>query len=71
MIEVGVASPIAQGHAMMSTDTPATIVGIMSITLTIYTLVPALFVWQWPSAGMLLMLAAMGALGTAAHVVQT
>ena len=24
MIEVGVASPIAQGHAMMSTDTPAT-----------------------------------------------
>jgi drug/metabolite transporter (DMT)-like permease len=57
--------------SLSRTDTPATIVGIMSITLTIYTLVPALFVWQWPSAGMLLMLAAMGALGTAAHVVQT
>lgn len=57
--------------SLSRTDTPATIVAIMSITLTIYTLVPALFVWQWPSAGMLLMLAAMGALGTAAHVVQT
>jgi len=57
--------------SLSRTDTPATIVAYMSITLTIYTLVPALFVWQWPGARLLLMLAAMGALGTAAHVVQT
>jgi drug/metabolite transporter (DMT)-like permease len=57
--------------SLSRTDTPATIVAYMSITLTIYTLVPALFVWQWPGLRLLLMLAAMGALGTAAHVVQT
>ncbi len=57
--------------SLSRTDSPETIVAYMSITLTIYTLVPALFVWQWPGARLFLMLAAMGALGTAAHVVQT
>ena len=53
------------------TDAPATTVGYMSIALTLYTLVAALFVWQWPGGRLLFMLAAMGVLGTAAHVVQT
>lgn len=57
--------------SLSHTNAPATIAAYMSIALTLYTLVPTLFVWQWPGGRHHLILAAMGVLGTAAHVVQT
>ena len=50
------------------TEAPATIVTFMVVYLTPMALVPALFVWRWPSVGMLFWMIALGGLGTAVHL---
>jgi S-adenosylmethionine uptake transporter len=50
------------------TEPPNAIVTMLVLYVTPLSLVPALFVWQWPSAATLLWLALLGALGTLAHL---
>lgn len=50
------------------TESPAAIVAYMTIYLTPMSLVPALFVWAWPSWEQLGWLALVGAVGTFAHL---
>jgi drug/metabolite transporter (DMT)-like permease len=40
----------------------------MSLMLTVFSLFPALFVWQWPSLTELAWLVLLGALGTGGHL---
>lgn len=56
---------------LTATDSTLTIVAWMSITLTVLSLVPALFYWQTPNTEQLLWLAAIGALATAGHLLMT
>jgi drug/metabolite transporter (DMT)-like permease len=53
--------------AMSRTDSSWTITAYMNLLLTPITLVPALFVWQWPSLGQFLWLAAIAVIGTLAQ----
>ena len=48
-------------------DSPMTIVAYMSILITPVSVVPALFVWQWPSAEQLVWLVAIGLFGVGAN----
>src|SRR5262249_18515261 len=50
------------------TESPNAIVAYMSIYLTPMSLVPALFVWSWPSWVMLGWMALVGFVGTLAHL---
>lgn len=50
------------------TESPTTIVTYLMIYLTPLSLLPALFVWQWPSLTAFGWLLVLGALGTAAHL---
>ena len=52
------------------TESPATIVAYMSLTVTLVSLFPAIFVWTWPTSKMLFWLIGMGILGSLAHVIQ-
>lgn len=52
-------------------DGAATIVVYMSVTVTVATFVPALFVWSWPTPMQWLWFAAIGAMGSAGHVLMT
>jgi drug/metabolite transporter (DMT)-like permease len=52
-------------------DTPTTIVAWVTLLMTPLTLVPALFVWQWPNFEQLLWLAAIGLCGTTGHLLFT
>jgi drug/metabolite transporter (DMT)-like permease len=52
-------------------DGSATIVFYSSVYFTALSLVPALIVWQWPSLPQLLVLCAIGGLGTLAHLLLT
>jgi len=56
---------------LSSTESSATIVAYMSITLTVVSFFPAIFVWTWPTVEMWLWLIVMGALGSLAHIIQT
>jgi drug/metabolite transporter (DMT)-like permease len=49
-------------------DAPATIVMWMNLLLTPLSLIPALFVWRWPSWEAWLMVAAIGAVAIIAHI---
>ncbi len=49
------------------TDSPMTIVAYMSILLTPVSAIPALFVWQWPTADQLIWLVAIGVCGVGAN----
>jgi drug/metabolite transporter (DMT)-like permease len=53
---------------LASFDSPAAIVTIMTLILTPLSLVPALFVWRWPSGEALMMMIAVGGLATLAHL---
>jgi drug/metabolite transporter (DMT)-like permease len=57
--------------SLARTDSPLTIVGYMTLVLTVVSLVPALFVWQTPSLSALALMALMGATGTGAHYLMT
>jgi drug/metabolite transporter (DMT)-like permease len=50
------------------TDSPVTITSYMIVLLIPMSLIPAIFVWQWPSGEQLLYMAAIGMLGTAGHL---
>ncbi len=52
------------GKYLVRTDAPDNVAMYMMLFLTPISLVPALFVWQWPSADQFLWLALFGALGT-------
>ena len=49
------------------TESPMTIIAYMSILMTPVSAVPAIFVWQWPSADQLVWLAAIGVCGVGAN----
>lgn len=53
------------------TDSTTSIVAWMSILLTIMSLPPALFYWQWPDLNQFLLLGAMGVLATLGHLGMT
>ncbi len=53
------------------TDSSATIVIYMNLLLTPLALVPALFVWQWPTGGEYLWFLGLGVLATSAHLAMT
>lgn len=53
---------------MARRDSAVTIAAIAALLLTPASLIPALFVWQWPSGEQLLWLAAIGAAGTVAQI---
>ena len=52
-------------------DAPATIVLWMNLLLTPLSLIPALFVWRWPSLEALVMMAAIGAVAVLSHIALT
>jgi drug/metabolite transporter (DMT)-like permease len=52
-------------------ERPACLVAWQSLLLTPVSLVPALFVWRWPSVQDLLWLIAVGAIGSVAHLLYT
>ena len=57
--------------SLSETESPNTIVLYMNLLLTPLSLVPALFVWQWPSAPTFLLVALLGLLAAAAHIALT
>jgi drug/metabolite transporter (DMT)-like permease len=57
--------------SLSETEAPNTIVLYMNLLLTPLSLVPALFVWQWPSATTLFYVAVLGMLAAAAHIALT
>lgn len=56
---------------LTETDSTLAIVGWMSITLTVLSIIPALFVWQTPTLEQYGLLAGIGALATAGHLAMT
>ena len=52
-------------------DSPTTIVAYVTLLMTPITLIPALFVWQWPNLEQLLWLIAIGLCGTTGHLLFT
>ena len=56
--------------SLARTETPVTIVFILSLTLTFITFIPATFFWTWPSLELWLWLLLLGTGGTVAHVIQ-
>ncbi len=57
--------------SLSETESPNTIVLYMNLLLTPLSLVPALFVWQWPSTTTLSYMALLGLLAAAAHIALT
>ena len=53
---------------LVRTERPNTIVALFSVYLTPLSLIPALFVWQWPDLRTLATLGGLGAIGTLAHL---
>lgn len=54
--------------SLTRTDDPTTIAAYLQFLMTPITLVPALFVWQWPTAAQFAGLAAIGVLGSLGHL---
>lgn len=50
------------------TESPVDITAVAMVLLTPVSLLPALFVWQWPSPGQWLLLPLLGILGTVGHL---
>ena len=57
--------------SLSRTESPATIVLYMTLFLTPLSLVPALFVWQWPDLETLGYLIGLGGTGALAHLLMT
>ena len=66
---VGVAQLLIK--SLSRTERPEEIVAFMGLFLTPLSLVPALFVWQWPGPELLAALVALGAVGTCGHLFMT
>lgn len=58
-------------RVMAQVDSARSIVASFNLFLTIFTLIPALFFWQWPSPVMIAATFAIGALTTLAHLMLT
>lgn len=56
---------------LSTTDSVVCIVSWMAISLTVMSFVPAVLVWQWPTATQLAWLFLIGTLGTAGHLLMT
>ena len=54
--------------SLSRTDSSVTITAYMVLFMTPLSLIPALFVWEWPSWSQLAWLALVGAFGTAGHL---
>ena len=54
--------------SLTRTDDPTTIVAYLQFLMMLMTLIPALFVWQWPTAEQFVGLVAIGILGSAGHL---
>jgi drug/metabolite transporter (DMT)-like permease len=61
------AASVIMVKSLSRTESPNAIVAYMSIYLTPMSLIPALFVWSWPSWGQIGWMALVGLVGTAAH----
>ena len=57
--------------SLSRTERPEEIVGYMVLLLTPMSLIPAIFVWQWPSLELVLAMVALGAVGTIGHLYLT
>jgi drug/metabolite transporter (DMT)-like permease len=57
--------------SLSETESPNTIVLYMNLLLTPLSLLPALFVWQWPSAETFVYMALLGMLAATAHIALT
>lgn len=68
---IGAAATKVMTKSLSRTDTPLTIIAYMSLMLTTFSLIPALFVWKTPSLAALGILAMMGVIGTWAHYLMT
>ena len=53
---------------LVRTERPNTIVALFSVYLTPLSLIPALFVWEWPDLRSLVALIGLGIIGTLAHL---
>ncbi len=56
---------------LSATESSVTIVTYMNLLLTPLALIPALFVWRWPTGTELMWLALVGAIASAAHLLMT
>lgn len=65
------AASILVVKSLSRTEKPEVIVTYMTLILTPLSLVPALFVWQWPSLEMLAWLTVLAACGTVGHIFMT
>lgn len=65
---VCIAASMLMIKRLSATEKPGTVVAYMGLFLTIFTLFPALFVWQEPSWIVFIKCIAMGALGTLGHI---
>lgn len=63
---VSVSKLIAKSLSL--TEGTASIVAYLTFFMTPITLIPAMFVWVWPTPGQLALLAVIGALGTTGHL---
>lgn len=59
-----VASAMVVTKLMAPTERPATVIFYAGIITSLITLIPALYVWEWPTLGQFGLLLAMGAIGT-------
>jgi drug/metabolite transporter (DMT)-like permease len=64
----GIAAAQLSVKSLSRTEHPSAIVVIMGLLMTPMTLLPALFVWTWPSASALAWMALMGVVATAGQV---
>lgn len=65
------ASSILVVKSLSRTERPEVVVTYMTLILTPLSLIPALFVWQWPSLEMLGWLTALAFCGTVGHIFMT
>ncbi len=65
-VSVSIAKLIAK--SLSRTDNTHAIVGYLTLFMALFTFVPALTVWSWPTVGELVLLAMVGGFGTTAHV---
>jgi len=56
---------------LIRTDSASTIVIYLSVTVTIFTFIPSLFVWVWPTFWQWVLFIAIGASGSACHWLMT
>ena len=67
----GMAAAFIVIKVLSRTEAPATIVAYLNIFMVPAALIPAVFVWQWPTGEQYIWLVLMGASGTCAHLAMT